>query len=262
MPRPGRTSCFCRESSRVKCYLKLALNCDGADTQHVNRHTGAIRVIPMGLSILKRGLSRAAIVLVLIMISTSQEPGIGFSFSKPDLVSPARARFVLVTSDCLLGSGFLTGYQEEGKAEVITAYHLIRCGHGHAKRKSKSVQADGLRAEIRGEDSKHDLLRLLAPLPITVGKIAIRTESSSGEPVFTVGSNQQGERGVVNWGSVLITPPGEVTARVTVPPGTSGGQLMSAIDGALLGVPVRKEFGFTDAVSSQVLLEFLERTRK
>jgi trypsin-like peptidase len=211
----------------------------------------------MGLSNLKRGLS-AALVMVSILIVTGEETGIGFS--KPDLVSPARERFVLVTSDCLLGSGFLTGYQEEGKAEVVTAYHLLRCKHG--KSQSKNIYADGLIAEIRGMDSEHDLLRLLVPLPVRVGKIAIRTESSSGEPVFTVGSNQQGDRGVVTWGNVLITPPGEVTATLAVPPGTSGGQLMSAVDGALLGVPVRKEFGFTDAVSSQVLLQFLEKTRK
>ncbi|MBO0719941.1 MAG: trypsin-like peptidase domain-containing protein [Blastocatellia bacterium] len=197
---------------------------------------------------------------MLIPILTRQEPGIGFS--KPDLVSPAKARFVLVTSDCLLGSGFLTGYHEEGKAEVITAYHLIRCGHGETKYRSEHIYADSLQADIKGEDSEHDLLRLLVPIPITVSLIPIRTQSSSGEPVFTVGSNPQGERGIVTWGSVLITPPGEVTARLAVPPGTSGGQLMSAIDGALLGVPVRKEFDFTDAVSSQVLLQFLARTRK
>ncbi len=211
------------------------------------------------LLIIKGGL-RAGLILVVIMIWNRQEPGV--SLSRPDVVSPARSRFVLVTSDCLLGSGFLTGYQEEGKAEVITAYHLIGCGEGKAKRQSKIVQADGVVAEIHGADSQQDLLRLLVPLRATVTKIAIRTESIFGEPVFTVGSNHQGDRAVVTWGSVLITPPGEVTAKVPVAPGTSGGQLMSAVDGALLGVPVREEFGFTNAVSSTVLLQFLERTRK
>jgi hypothetical protein len=208
---------------------------------------------------MRRGL-RAVLVLVLLMIWSRPEPGI--SFSKPDLVGPARARFVLVTSDCLLGSGFLTGHQEDGKAEVITAYHLIRCRKGNAKRLSKSVQVDGLAAEIRGEDPQHDLLRLLVSRPVTVAKIPIRTEPSFGEPVFTVGSNPRGDRGVVTWGNVLIAPPGEVTAKAAIPRGTSGGQMMSAIDGALLGVPVREEFGFADAVSSEVLVQFLERSRK
>jgi hypothetical protein len=213
----------------------------------------------MGLSIMRRGL-RAVLVLVLLMIWCRPEPGI--SFSKPDLVGPARARFVLVTSDCLLGSGFLTGHQEDGKAEVVTAYHLIRCGVGDAKRKSKTVLVDGLSAEIRGVDPQHDLLRLLVPRPVTVTKIPIRTEPNYGEPVFTVGSNPHGDRGVVTWGSVLIAPPGEVTAKAAIPRGTSGGQMMSAIDGALLGVPVREEFGFADAVSSKVLVQFLDRARK
>jgi hypothetical protein len=208
---------------------------------------------------MRRGL-RAVLVLVLLMIWSRPEPGI--SFSKPDLVGPARARFVLITSDCLLGSGFLTGHQEDGKAEVVTAYHLIRCGNGDAKRQSKTVRVDGLSAEIRGEDPKHDLLRLLVPRPVTVTKIPIRTEPNYGEPVFTVGSNPHGDRGVVTWGSVLIAPPGEVTAKAAIPRGTSGGQMMSAIDGALLGVPVREELGFADAVSSKVLLQFLDRTRK
>jgi hypothetical protein len=211
------------------------------------------------LLIMKRGL-RVGLILAVIMICHSQEPGV--SLSRTDFVGPARSRFVLITSDCLLGSGFLTGYQEEGKAEVITAYHLSRCGEGRAKRQSKIVQVDGERAEIRGEDPQQDLLRLLVPLPVNVARIEIRTESIFGEPVFTVGSNPQGDRAVVTWGKVLITPPGEVTAKVPVAPGTSGGQLMSAIDGALLGVPVREEFGFTNAVSSTVLLQFLERTRK
>ena len=208
---------------------------------------------------MRRGL-RAVLVLVLLMIWSRPEPGI--SFSKPDLVGPARARFVLITSDCLLGSGFLTGHQEDGMAEVVTAYHLIRCGIGNAKRQSKTVRVDGLSAEIRGVDSQHDLLRLLVQRPVTVTKIPIRTEPNYGEPVFTVGSNPHGDRGVVTWGSVLITPPGEVTAKAAIPRGTSGGQMMSAIDGALLGVPVREEFGFAEAVSSKVLLQFLDRNRK
>jgi hypothetical protein len=212
----------------------------------------------IGLLIMKGGL-RVGLILILIMFWYRQEPGV--SFSRPDFVSPARSRFVLVTSDCLLGSGFLTGYQEEGKSEVVTAYHLIRCGEGKAKRQSKIIQADGVVAEIHGADPHQDLLRLLVPLPITATKITIRTEATFGEPVFTVGSNSQGDRAVVTWGRVLITPPGEVTAKVPVTPGTSGGQLMSAVDGALLGVPVREELGFTNAVSSKSLLQFLERTR-
>jgi Trypsin-like peptidase domain len=212
----------------------------------------------LGLLTMKRGL-RAGLILIVVVIWHIREPGI--SLSRADFVSPARSRFVLVTSDCLLGSGFLTGYKEAGKAEVITAYHLIRCGEGRAKRQSKIVHVDGVAAEIHGADSQQDLLRLLVPLPVTVNKIAIRTESIFGEPVFTVGSNPQGDRAVVTWGRVLITPPGEVTAKVPVAPGTSGGQLMSASDGALLGMAVREEFGFTNAVSSTVLLQFLERTR-
>ena len=218
-----------------------------------------MRMKRLGLLILKSGL-KASLVLTLILLWYKPEPYSGIS--RPDFVSPAKARFVLVTSDCLLGSGFLTGYQEEGKAEVVTAYHLVRCGHGQAKHQSKIVRVDGLVAEIHGEDSQKDLLRLLAPFPVTTTKIAMRTGSSLGEPVFSVGSNPEGDRAVVTWGSVLITPPREVTAKIPVPPGTSGGQLISAIDGALLGMPVRREFDFTDSVSSQVLLQFLERTRK
>jgi hypothetical protein len=90
----------------------------------------------------------------------------------------------------------------------------------------------------------------------------MRTESSTGEPVFTIGTNPRGDRGVVTWGNVLISPPGVVTAKAAIPRGTSGGLMMSAIDGALLGVPVREDLGFADAVSSKVLIEFLERTRK
>jgi hypothetical protein len=213
----------------------------------------------LGLSIMKSVL-RAGLVLVLLPIWVRQEPSPGLGGR--DFVSSARARFVLVTSDCLLGSGFLTGYRERGKAEVITAYHLIRCGHAKAKRQSKMVRVDGRVAAIRGADPKKDLLRLLVALPTTASKISIRTESSSGEPVFAVGSNPHGDRAVVTWGSVLITPPGEVTGKVAVPRGTSGGQLVSTVDGSLLGMPVREEFGFTDAVSSSVLLQFLERTRK
>jgi hypothetical protein len=213
----------------------------------------------IGLSIVT-GSIRVGLVLALIIIWCSPEPVI--SLSKPDLISPARERFVLITSDCLLGSGFLTGYKEGGKAEVVTAYHLIRCGQGKNKRESKSVLVDGVVAEIRGADSHQDLLRLLVPRPTIVSTITIRTKSNPGEPVFTVGSNPQGDRAVIAWGRVLITPPGEVTAKVPVANGTSGGQLMSAVDGALIGVPVREEFGFTNAVSSTVLLQFLERTRK
>ncbi len=208
---------------------------------------------------MRRGL-RAVHVLVLLILCSGNEPGI--SNSKPDLVGPAKARFVLVTSDCLLGSGFLTGYQEDGKAEIITAYHLIRCGNSGAKRQSKKVYADGLTAEIRGMDPQHDLLRLLVPRPVTVSKISIRTEPNYGEPVFTIGSNPHGDRGVVTWGNVLIAPPGEVTAKAAIPRGTSGGQMMSAVDGALLGVPVREDLGFADAVSSKVLVQFLEKARK
>jgi hypothetical protein len=90
----------------------------------------------------------------------------------------------------------------------------------------------------------------------------MRTESTVGEPVFAVGSNPRGDRSVVTWGRVLMTPPGEVTAKVPVVPGTSGGQLISAVDGALLGVAVREEFGFTNAVNSNTLLQFLKRTRR
>jgi len=194
------------------------------------------------------------------MIWCRPEPGISLSIA--DLVSPAKERFVLVTSDCLLGSGFLTGYQEDGKAEVVTAYHLIRCGQGKDKRQSNSVQVDGLVAEIHGADSNQDLLRLLVPRPNIVSTLKIRTQSILGEPVFTVGSNPNGDRAVIAWGNVLITPPGEVTAKVPIAHGTSGGQLMSAVDGALIGVPVREEYGFTNAVSSTVLIEFLAKTRK
>jgi Trypsin-like peptidase domain len=196
-----------------------------------------------------------ALILVLYM------PETGTSLSKPDYVSSAKARFVLVTSECKLGSGFLTGYREEGKAEVVTAYHLIRCRSGRAKRKSKIVQVDGVVAEIHGADPQQDLLRLLVPLPKTTDQIAIRTNSSTGEPVFAVGSNPRGERSVITWGSVLVTAPGFVTAKVPIVPGTSGGQLVSAVDGAFLGMPVRAEFGFTDAVGGNVLLQFLEKNR-
>src|SRR5262249_50825733 len=163
---------------------------------------------------------------------------------RPDYVGLAKARFVLVTGDCLLGSGFLTGYREGGKAEVITAYHLIRCEHDGATDERKIVRADGIVAEIHGKDQEHDLLRLLVPLPKTSTQIIIRTKTSLGEPVFVVGSNPQGDRSVVTWGSVLIWPPGEVAAKLPVLPGASGGQLISAIDGALLGMPVREGFGF------------------
>jgi hypothetical protein len=182
--------------------------------------------------------------------------------AESDSVSLARARFVLVTSDCLLGSGFLTGYREEGKAEVVTAYHLVRCGEGKATRQSRMIRADGVAAEIRGADPRRDLLRLLVPLPINTTKLVLRTECGLDEPVFAVGSNPRGDRAVVTWGSVLLTPPGEVTAKVTIARGTSGGQLVSAVDGALLGMPVREELGFTDSVSSDVLLRFLEKNRK
>jgi hypothetical protein len=80
--------------------------------------------------------------------------------------------------------------------------------------------------------------------------------------VFAIGSNPEGDRAVITWGSVLITPPGEVTSKIPVPPGTSGGQLISNLDGALLGMPVRRDFDFTDSVSGTVLLQFLEKTRK
>jgi hypothetical protein len=99
------------------------------------------------------------------------------------------------------------------------------------------------------------------PLHKTTAQIAIRTNSNTGEPVFAVGSNPRGERSVITWGSVLITPPGQVTAKVPIVPGTSGGQLISAVDGALLGVTVRAELGFTDAVGGNVLLQFLVKTR-
>ncbi|MBO0799315.1 MAG: trypsin-like peptidase domain-containing protein [Blastocatellia bacterium] len=168
---------------------------------------------------------------------------------------------MLVTSECLLGSGFLTGYREEGKAEVVTAYNLIRCGAGKAKHKSEIVRIDGIAAEIRGADPQQDLLRLLVTLPTTATQIGIRTETSTGEPVFAVGSNPQGERAVVTWGNVLLALPGQVTAKVQVMPGSSGGQLISAIDGALLGMTVRADLGFADAVSGNVLLQFLDRTR-
>jgi trypsin-like peptidase len=205
------------------------------------------------------GVGRVAFGLILLLILYLPETGT--SFSKPDYVSSAKARFVLVTSECKLGSGFLTGYREEGKAEVVTAYHLLRCMSGKVKRKSKIVQVDGVMAEIHGADPQQDLLRLLVPLHKTTAQIAIRTNSSTGEPVFAVGSNPQGERSVITWGSVLITPPGEVTAKLSVLPGTSGGQLISAVDGALLGMPVRAKFGFADAVGGNVLLQFLEKTR-
>jgi Trypsin-like peptidase domain len=202
---------------------------------------------------------RLDLILALIMILYLPEKG--SSLNKTDYVSSAKDRFVLVTSECKLGSGFLTGYREEGKAEVVTAYHLMRCKSGKAKRKSKVVQVDGVEAEIHGADPEQDLLRLLVPLPKTTEIIAIRTNSSTGEPVFAVGSNPQGERSVITWGSVLITPPGEVTAKVPVVPGASGGQLISAVDGALLGMAVRAQFGFTEAVGGNVLLRFLEKSR-
>src|SRR5262245_6414140 len=204
--------------------------------------------------------SRAGLILVLILIW--YRPDYGANYSKPDYVSPAKARFVLVTSDCWLGSGFLTGYRENGKAEVVTAYHLVRCGSGKTVYQSGVVYVDGIRAEIHGTDQRQDLLRLLVPLHKSAAKIAIRTESSTGEPVFAVGSNPQGDRSVVTWGNVLITPPGEVTAKVPIVPGTSGGQLISAVDGALLGMAVREGFGFANAVSGNTVLQFLERNRK
>jgi len=178
----------------------------------------------MGLSIMKIGF-RASLLLVTILIW--YKPEASGRITGPDLVSLARARFVLVTSDCLLGSGFLTGYREGGKAEVITAYHLVRCGQGNGKRQSSMVRADGVAAEMSGADPQHDLLRLLVPLPITVTRLVIRTECRLDEPVFAVGSNPQGDRAAVTWGTVLLTPPGEVTAKVTIAPGTSSGQLIS-----------------------------------
>jgi hypothetical protein len=207
------------------------------------------------------GRFRVAFGLAVILILYMYMPETGASLSSPDYVSSAKARFVLVTSECKLGSGFLTGYREEGKAEVVTAYHLIRCKSGKVKRESKIVQVDGVMAEIHGADPQEDLLRLLVPLQKNTTEIAIRTNSSTGEPVFAVGSNPRGERSVITWGSVLITPPGEVTAKVPVVPGTSGGPLLSAVDGALLGVAVRAQFGFTEAVGGNVLLQFLEKTR-
>lgn len=200
--------------------------------------------------------------LILALVWIWYKPESKASLNAPDFVGPARERFVTVTSDCLLGSGFLTGYQEEGKAEIITAYHLIRCGRGRNEHQSGIVRVDGLVAKIHGMDTQQDLLRLLVSLPITAPQIAIRTNPSPGERVFTVGSNPQGDRAVVVWGNVLIAPPGEVTATVPIAPGTSGGLLMSASDGALLGVPVREEFGFANAISSDILLQFLERTRR
>jgi Trypsin-like peptidase domain len=208
-----------------------------------------------------RRISGGKVVFGLILLLILYMPETGSSISKPDYISSAKDRFVLVTSECKLGSGFLTGYREGGKAEVVTAYHLIRCKSGKAKRKSKVVQVDGVMAEIRGADPQQDLLRLLVPLHKTTAQIAIRTISSTGEPVFAVGSNPQGERSVITWGSVLITPPGEVTAKLPILPGTSGGQLISAVDGTLLGMPVRAKFGFADSVGGNVLLQFLEKTR-
>jgi hypothetical protein len=197
----------------------------------------------------------AGLLIALLLIIYLPDTGAG----KPDYVRSAKSRFVLVTSECRLGSGFLTGYREEGKAEVVTAYHLISCKS--PERQSSFVQVDGVAAEIHGADQKQDLLRLLVPLHKNPSRIAIRTSSSTGERVFAVGSNARGARSVVTWGNVLIAPPGQVTAKVPIVPGTSGGQLISAVDGALLGVPVRSELGFTEAVSGNVLLGFLEKTR-
>jgi Trypsin-like peptidase domain len=208
-----------------------------------------------------RRIRGGKVVFGLILLLILYLPETGSSISKPDYISSAKDRFVLVTSECKLGSGFLTGYREGGKAEVVTAYHLIRCKSGKAKRKSKVVQVDGVMAEIHGADPQQDLLRLLVPLHKNTAQIAIRTISSTGEPVFAVGSNPQGERSVITWGSVLITPPGEVTAKLPILPGTSGGQLISAVDGTLLGMPVRAKFGFADSVGGNVLLRFLEKTR-
>jgi Trypsin-like peptidase domain len=208
-----------------------------------------------------RRIRGGKVVFGLILLLILYLPETGSSISKPDYISSAKDRFVLVTSECKLGSGFLTGYREGGKAEVVTAYHLIRCKSGKAKRKSKVVQVDGVMAEIHGADPQQDLLRLLVPLHKNTAEIAIRTISSTGEPVFAVGSNPQGERSVITWGSVLITPPGEVTAKLPILPGTSGGQLISAVDGTLLGMPVRAKFGFADSVGGNVLLRFLEKTR-
>lgn len=213
----------------------------------------------MRFAIEVRGAVRVAFALGLILIWYKPEEN--GSLSKPYYVGPAKARFVLVTSECLLGSGFLTGYREEGKAEVVTAYHLIRCGAGKAKHQSAIVRIDGIVAEIRGADPQQDLLRLLAPFPSTITKIVIRTETGTGEPVFAVGSNPQGDRAVITWGNVLFALPGQVTAKVPVMPGSSGGQLISAVDGALLGMTVRADLGFADAVSGNVLLQFLERAR-
>jgi trypsin-like peptidase len=221
-----------------------------------------MRITEKGITSYVRSLRRLVVFFGLILILVIYLPGSATSRSEQDFVSSAKARFVLVTSECLLGSGFLTGYREGGKAEVITAYHLINCRSGKAKHRSKIVQVDGVTAEIHGADAQRDLLRLLVPLhKKTPSKIAIRTNSSTGEPVFAVGSNPRGERSVITWGSVLIAPPGEVTAKVPVVPGTSGGQLISARDGALLGMAVREEFGFADAVSGNVLLQFLKKAR-
>ena len=180
---------------------------------------------------------------------------------KQDYVSAARSRFVQITSECWLGSGFLTGYREEEKAEVMAAYHLIRCGAVGTEHQSAIVRVDGIMAEMRGADPDQDLLRLLVPISTDLPPISIRTATSAGEPVFTVGSNPQGDRSVITWGYTLIAPPGEVTVKVPLPRGGSGGQLVSAIDGALLGMVVREEFGFANAVSSGALLLFLERHR-
>jgi hypothetical protein len=123
------------------------------------------------------------------------------------------------------------------------------------------VQVDGVVAEIQGAEPDQDLLRLLVALPTFVPLVTVRSESTIGEPVFTVGSNTRGDRSVITWGQVLFTPPGEITAQILISPGASGGQLISAIDGALLGMVVREEFGFTNAVSGSVLLQFLKKTR-
>jgi trypsin-like peptidase len=221
-----------------------------------------MRIKEKGITSNVRSLKRFVVFFSLILIPVIYLPGSATGRSEQDYVSSAKARFVLVTSECLLGSGFLTGYREGGKAEVVTAYHLINCRSGKAKHRSKIVQVDGVEAEIHGTDSQRDLLRLLVPLhKKTPSEIAIRTNSSTGEPVFAVGSNPRGERSVVTWGNVLIAPPGEVTAKVPIVPGTSGGQLISALDGALLGMAVREEFGFAEAVSGNVLLQFLKKAR-
>ena len=207
------------------------------------------------------GTGRLRIIFGLASFLICSQPVGADTPVKQDYVNAASSRFVLITSECWLGSGFLTGYREEGKAEVITAYHLSRCGSGETEYQSTTVQVDGVVADLRGADPDQDLLRLLVPIAIDLPPVSMRTATSLGEPVFTVGSNPEGDRSVITWGYTLIAPPGEVTVKVQILHGASGGQLVSAIDGALLGMVVREEFGFANAVSSGVLLRFLEQHR-